>query len=205
MTHYAMVIDQSRCLGCHTCSVACKTINNLPKTIWYNSVSTIGGNTMEAASGEYPNLQMSYLPKACQHCIAPACVEVCPTGASVVNADGIVEIDAETCIGCKTCISACPYEVRVLIEDEPAYYVEQGLGDDMAPAHLSGKVEKCNFCYQRIATGGIPACMDLCPTRARYWGDLDDAESDISKLLAKRNSTRLLEDQGTEPSVYYLK
>ena len=203
MTRYAMAIDLKRCFGCHTCAVACKTSNNLSRDVWWNRVYTEGSEYNDCGTGVFPNVTMRYIPKSCQHCTNAPCVEVCPTGASYIAEDGVVLINQEQCIGCKACITACPYEARTLLE-ETAPYIDVAVGDPIAPEHIVGTVEKCNFCHDRIVNGENPACMDLCPGRARFWGDLDDPESDISKLIAERDYERRLEDQGTEPSVYYL-
>ena len=131
-------------------------------------------------------------------------MRVCPTKATFKRDDGIVTVDEETCIGCKSCMEACPYDVRRLIENEPEYYLELPIGDPAAKSHKGGTVEKCDFCAGRIDRGEKPACMELCPGRARYWGDLDDPESEVSQFLSGRNATVLLEEEGTSPSVYYV-
>lgn len=206
MTRYGMAIDLNRCYGCQTCAAACKVANNLPKELVYNHVYTQGGTSYDCASGTYPQCELSFLPTACQHCAEPACLEVCPTGATQKREDGIVWVDDELCIGCESCIKACPYEgVRTLISDNPEYYVDVQVGEFDAPAHATGTVEKCTFCYNLIDRGEVPACMQLCPGRARYWGDLDDPESEVSKAIAGRETTFLQEEAGTQPSVYYLK
>ena len=148
---------------------------------------------------------MSFLPVQCQHCENPACLEVCPTGATTKDEEtGIVSVDSELCIGCESCIKACPYEgVRTLIKS-PEYYLDVVVGEYDAPPHKGGTVEKCTFCYQRLARGEVPACMDLCPARARHFGDLDDPESEVSKLIKERSYEQLLASEGTKPSVYYL-
>lgn len=205
MTRYGMAIDKTKCIGCKTCLMACKVSNNLPKDVWYNRYVTEGADEEFAAQGTYPNLSMVSYTVTCQHCANAACVEICPTGATAQREDGIVTVDAEKCIGCKSCIQACPYDVRTLVE-KPEFYVDGvTLGRGTTPEHVSGVVEKCTFCSDLIAQGKNPACMDLCPARARSWGDLDDPNSEISKLIASREYDLLLEEEGTEPSVYYLK
>lgn len=205
MTRYGMAIDLSRCIGCNTCAVACKVSNNLPKDVWWNVVHTEGRDFAGTSKGTYGGeMQLSWLPVNCMHCENAVCEEVCPTGATVKRDDGIVTVDEETCIGCKSCMEACPYDVRRLIENEPEYYLELPIGDPAAKSHKGGTVEKCDFCAGRIDRGEKPACMELCPGRARYWGDLDDPESEVSQFLSGRNATVLLEEEGTSPSVYYV-
>ena len=112
---------------------------------------------------------------------------------------------AGSIIGCESCIKACPYEgVRTLIPDEPVYHLDMAVGEADAPRHRGGVVEKCTFCQNLLSRGETPACMILCPGRARYWGDLDDPESAVSKEIASKNYKVLNEEAGTEPSVYYL-
>ncbi len=215
-----MAIDLNRCFGCQTCAAACKMANNLPKELSYNVVytktdrdfSTLGTAVARGAvandnaGGSFPDCELVYLPFACQHCEVPACLEVCPTGATQKDeATGIVTVDSELCIGCESCIQACPYEgVRSLIKGEPEYYLEAVVGEADAPSHRGGTVEKCTFCKNLIDRGEVPACMQLCPGRARYWGDLDDPESDVNKALVGREVLRLHEEGKTEPNVYYL-
>ena len=203
---YAMAIDIEACAGCHACTVACKSNNNLPAGVLYNHVITEGGDYLDTASGTYPeNLTKKHYPVNCQHCSQPACVAVCPTGATYQRDDGIVAINQDDCIGCGSCITACPYDVRMLIEEEPAYVVDFSLGDWDAPKHVANTVEKCTFCTHRLDRGDKPACMELCPGRARYWGDLDDPNSEINAFLEGKDYERLLEDAGTEPNVFYVK
>lgn len=203
--HYGMAIDLQLCFGCTECAVACKSNNNLPNKMWWNRVLTDGGDYPDTAKGTYPNLTMAHYPVSCQHCANPACVKVCPVGATWRDEKtGIVMQDVDKCIGCRMCMGACPYGARVFNWEEPAYAVDFPLGDADAPKHVAGVVEKCTFCGNRIARGEVPACMEHCPGRARHWGDLDDPDSDVSRAITGRTTVRLLEDKGTDPSVYYL-
>lgn len=203
---YGFAIDLRSCMGCHTCTVACKQANNLPVGITWNDVRTDGGEAKDSARGTYPNdLHMVHYPVNCQQCDNPACVEVCPTGASIKREDGLVVVDNETCIGCESCIVACPYHVRTLIKEEPVYSVGFAVGDWDAQVHAANTVSKCTGCAHRVDRGEIPACMELCPGRARYWGDLDDPESDVSKFLEGKEYEQLLVEEGTAPNVYYVK
>ena len=203
--HYGMAIDLKLCFGCTACAVACKSNNNLPNNMWWNRVLTDGGDYPDTAKGTYPQVSMAHYPVGCQHCANPACAKVCPVGATWRDEKtGIVVQDVDKCIGCRMCMGACPYSARTFNWEEPAYAVDFPLGDFDAPKHVAGVVEKCTFCANRLARGEEPACMEHCPGRARYWGDLDDPDSSVSRAIAGRPTVRLLEDKGTEPSVYYL-
>lgn len=203
---YAFAVDTVRCVGCHTCTVACKQENNVPDGVLWNRVVTEGANSLDASVGEYPNVTKSYLTVACQHCENPACTKVCPVGATYKDPEtGVVRQDYDKCIGCRMCMAACPYTgVRSFNWDEPKYALDFATGDAEVPLHQKHTVEKCTFCYQRVTQGQTPACMVLCPGRARHWGDLDDPESEVSKLIASREYKQLLPEEGTKPSVYYL-
>lgn len=219
MTRYGMAIDLHRCVGCQACAAACKIANNNPKDVVYNVVYTKtdydwdtfgtavvkGAVANDNAGGTFPDCTLLYLPVQCQHCENPACEEACPTGATSKDPDtGIVSVDSELCIGCESCIKACPYdEVRTLIKS-PEYYLDVEVGEFDAPPHNAGTVEKCTFCKNLIDRGEVPACMQLCLARARFWGDLDDPESDVSKAIEGREYVHLCEGAGTNPNVYYL-
>ncbi len=206
MTRYGMVIDTSRCIGCHTCVVACKSANNVPRDIFWNRIATEGGDVLDSPGGEYPNNHITIYPMGCQHCENPACVKVCPVGATYKDPEtGVVRQDYDKCIGCRMCMAACPYTgVRSFNWEEPKYALDFATGDRDVPAHQKHTVEKCTFCYQRISKGETPACMVLCPERARHWGDFDDPESGVSQLIASRSHEQLLPEMGTKPNVYYL-
>ena len=203
---YGMAIDIKRCIGCHTCSVTFKEMNNLPNDIWWNRVLTIHGESMDAASAPWPKGKLEFMPVSCQHCANPACVKVCPVGATYKDKDtGVVRQDYDKCIGCRMCMAACPYTgVRSFNWEEPKYSVNFAVGDADVPAHQKHTVEKCTFCWHRLAKGEEPACMVLCPERARFWGDLDDPSSSVSRAMRGRQYKQLLPEKGTKPSVYYL-
>lgn len=202
---YGMAIDLNKCTGCQTCVTSCKLANNLPKGTRWNTVHTEGGTSADTAGGTYPDCTIQHWPVACQHCAEPACVFVCPSGASYKDDEtGIVYADVEICIGCKSCMEACPYDVRTFYEDEPEYALPFAVGNEGVQPHLESTAEKCTMCYNLIEKGENPMCVQACVGYARYFGDLDDPESEIAKLVASRQAVQLHEEYGTKPSVYYL-
>jgi molybdopterin-containing oxidoreductase family iron-sulfur binding subunit len=174
--------------------------------MWWNKVMTVGGESMDAMAGVYPNNTLMYITLACQHCGNPACVRVCPVGATYKREeDGVVFQDYDKCIGCRMCMAACPYSgVRVFNWEEPKHPLDFAVGDKDVPTHQKHVVEKCTFCAHRLARSEEPACVEVCPGRARFFGDLDDPNSEVSRLVATREHKQLLPEQGTNPSVYYL-
>ena len=153
MTQYAILTDLNRGVGCLGCSVACKVVNGVEIGSFWNKVLRIGPFP-DGEGAQFPDVYTYFLPVTCQHCENPACVAVCPTGASHKLPDGTVQIDKEKCIGCQFCAMACPYGVRYLNETERV-------------------VEKCTLCEQKIAQGELPQCVAQCGGRARFFGDLD--------------------------------
>ena len=154
MTQYAIITDLNRCVGCLACTVACKAVNNVPVGAFWIKTLRVGPNPIEGGSGDWPDVEMYFLPIQCQHCADPECVKVCPTGASHKAADGTVQIDKSKCIGYQFCAMSCPYNVRYLNEEERV-------------------VEKCTLCEQKIAQGELPQCVAQCGSRARFFGDLE--------------------------------
>jgi dimethyl sulfoxide reductase iron-sulfur subunit len=201
-----MVIDTKRCIGCHTCAMACKTENNQPASNWWNRVLTVGGKAMDTPAGKSPNLAMSFITLACQHCSNPHCVKVCPVEATYIRKeDGVVIQDYDRCIGCRYCVAACPYTgVRQFNWEKPKYQIAFAVGDADIPPHQKHTVEKCTLCVHRLARGLQPACIEVCPARARYFGDFNDPDSKVSQLLRQRSHFQLLPEKETKPSMYFL-
>lgn len=181
---YAMGIDLERCVGCNACVIACNHRNEVPEEKWRTVVREV------TKGGE-----KYFLPIVCMQCENPPCVTVCPTGASYRDPEnGIVRLKGERCIGCKACMSACPYYIS---EDGPIRFFNP----------KTFVVDKCDFCYESLLSKGYdkPACVVACPAYARLFGDLTDPASEISIELARRPVVfRLKEELGTEPKVYYL-
>ena len=181
--NFAMVIIGDQCIGCDACYVACKTDWDVPalKEAYRTKVWEVEGED------QYGKPTIGFLPTLCNHCDNAPCVDVCPTGASFQrDEDGIVLVEPDMCIGCKACQIACPYDAR--------YYDEE-----------AQTVDKCTFCLPRITEGLDPACVTTCVGESRNFGDISDPNSNVSKLLRDATSvTRLKEDEGTLPNVYYI-
>lgn len=205
MTRLALAIDLKRCIGCTTCSMACKMQNNVPDGMLWNRVLTEGVDIYDGAEGVYPNLSRTYVPFACQHCDNPACQKVCPTNATYTDDKGRVEIDYDKCIGCRMCMAACPYNARVFNWNEPVRSAGADYGDPEVPVRPKGVMEKCTLCKERTDRGEEPMCVKCCPADARIFGDLDDPNSEISRRIRERDAVQLLEHFGTNPKVHYLK
>jgi Fe-S-cluster-containing dehydrogenase component len=205
---WAMVIDQNKCEGCGFCTLACRAHNDIPPEISWNRV---------AAACEIDG-KIVYLARPCMQCEDAPCVSVCPVKASYYRPDGIVMMDYDRCIGCRYCEVACPYNARAFNWEEftgenPAVPTWGTPEVDRRPR---GVVEKCSFCFHRIDRGiaqgltpgvdpeATPACVVNCPVGCRTFGDLNDPESEVSKLLATHVTHRLREDLGTNPRVYYI-
>lgn len=207
---WGMVIDLQKCVGCDSCTVACKVENRTPPGVSYNVV-------VEEEVGTFPNVKRVNVPRPCMQCDEPPCVSVCPVNATYKAEDGTVVIDADRCIGCRYCITACPYGARSFdfgetYADEmqgydqvqaPEWGVDRGERGSYKPP--VGTVRKCTFCMHRTARGEEPACVETCIGDARYFGDLGDPDSLVSRLAADPRSFRLKEELGTSPRVYYLR
>lgn len=206
---WGMLIDINKCIGCNYCTYACQAVNNLADDMLYNVVTT----ETTQSGGEF------YLSRPCMQCAEAPCVHVCPVQATYYRPDGIVAMDYERCIGCRYCQVACPYGARVFNWKQPIETSPKSPEFGMAEVENRprGVVEKCHFCSHRIDKGlqygltpgvdreATPACVVVCPTGARAFGDLNDAASPVSVARNEALVTlRLREELSTEPRVYYI-
>lgn len=174
---YAMVVDTRLCVACKACVLACKAENDLPEGFCRDWL-------VEEVRGEFPALRAENRSERCNHCTDAPCVSACPTGASHFAEGGAVLVTADKCTGCKACMAACPYDAR---------YV-----------HPDGFVDKCTFCLHRVARGDQPACVAVCPTNTLHFGDRNDPESEVARLLQQRKSKVNHPESGAEPNVFFL-
>lgn len=192
---WGMVIDLRRCIGCQSCFSACKSENGVPLGIQFTWVEV-------HERGNYPNIQLLHLPRLCNHCEEPACVPVCPVKARYKREDGIVMQDVNRCIGCRYCIAACPYQVASFVWEEPSGAWPEVWRGLATAKH--GFTVKCHGCYHRVERGLKPACVSSCIGGARIFGDLDDKNSEVRKILDSNPTTTLKGHLGTKPKVFYV-
>ena len=209
-TRWGMVIDVNRCVGCQSCTIACKHANDTTPGVQWRQV-------LDVETGRFPDVGRLFLVVGCQHCAEPPCVPVCPTGATRQRADGLVTMDYDTCIGCGYCAVACPYQARTIVHDESWYYGEETV-QEHAVAHDErlGVAQKCTFCVDRVdeatelgLTPGIdlettPACAASCIAQAIHFGDFANPESNVSRLVAENSSFQMHAELGTDPQIKYL-
>jgi Fe-S-cluster-containing dehydrogenase component len=213
--YWGFICDNEKCIGCGRCVVACKLENKVPWEPEYNRTwverytITEGGEIFvdspnggrdgfeaEYQNSKYQNLRVwksFFVPKLCNQCDNPPCVTVCPVGATYMTEDGVVLIDQKHCIGCAYCIQACPYGARFMLPDSSTAHFGQ-----------ARVVDKCTWCYHRIAKGLLPACVEVCPVRARVFGDLRDPNGAVQIMLTEKRVYVLKPALGTEPRVYYI-
>ena len=175
---YGFVIDQRKCIGCHACTVACKEENQVPLGVNRTWVKYI-------EKGVFPDTRRYFSVMRCNHCDNAPCVTICPTVALYRRADGIVDFDSGRCIGCKSCMQACPYD---------ALYIDPE----------TKTAAKCHYCAHRVEVGLEPACVVVCPVQAIVPGDLDDPHSPIARLVASQQAQVRKPEQGTRPKLFYL-
>ena len=210
MNRWGMVVDINRCVGCQTCTIACKHTNDTPPGVQWRRV-------LDIEQGEYPDVERLFLVTGCQHCAEPPCVPVCPSGATKQRADGLVTMDYDTCIGCGYCAVSCPYQARTIVHDANWYYGEATPQE--AQVHHADRINvanKCTFCIERIDEAGAngltpgidlevtPACAASCISQAIRFGDFADPGSIISELVRDNASFQMHAELGTDPQIKYL-
>ena len=216
-TRYGMVIDAGACIGCRQCMYACKEENNIPDEPqamnWIEvfemdikepvtNVFSVPPSESRTTYTESPLRGKWYLTVACLHCDDPPCVKVCPVGATYMDDNGIIRMDYDKCIGCRNCMGGCPYSARRFNWGEPEIPPEKVNPD--VPVRPKGVVEKCSFCEHRVREGLLPRCVEACPVGARHFGDLNDPESPVSRIMKTDISFRLLDEMSTNPKVFYI-
>lgn len=175
---YGFVIDQDRCIGCHACTVACKDEHKVPVGVFRTWVKYI-------EKGSFPDVSRHFGVMRCNHCEQAPCIEICPTSALFKRDNGIVDFDNSRCIGCKSCMQACPYD---------ALYIDPD----------TSTAAKCNFCAHRVEANLEPACVVVCPTQAIMTGDLDDPQSRVSRIVATQKVATRKPHKGTQPKLFYV-
>ena len=220
---WAMVIDLDRCTGCEACVVACRVENNIPTVGPEEAAKGRSINWIRIEryfEGEYPDVKVKFMPVLCQHCEEAPCEPVCPVYATYHTDEGLSAQVYNRCVGTRYCANNCPYTVRFFNFFDPVWDapLEKALNPEVS-VRTRGVMEKCTFCIQRIRKGEdkakdegrevrdgdvVPACVQTCTTRAMYFGNIADPESEVSKLSKSNRATRLLEELGTKPRVIYL-
>ena len=175
---WAKVIDHTRCIGCHACTTACKSENEVPLSVTRTYVKYVD-------VGQFPTARRAYQVTRCNQCADAPCTHACPTGAMFSRPDGIVDFDKSVCIGCKACIAACPYDAIFINPNDHS-------------------AEKCNFCAHRLDTGLEPACVVVCPTQAILVGDLNDPDSRVGQVVGREATTVRKPEKETHPKLFYL-
>jgi phenylacetyl-CoA:acceptor oxidoreductase subunit 1 len=211
VTRYVMIADLDRCVGCQTCTAACKHTNATPPEIQWRKV-------LDIETGEFPNVQRTFVPVGCQHCSDPPCMHVCPSKATGQRDDGIVTIDYDLCIGCGYCMVACPYDARYKVDEARFAYGKEPNATEAIRFDEGriGVAQKCTFCADTIDEGtakgltpgvdpeATPACVNSCIANALHFGDIEDEQSNVSDLLEENSYFQMHEELETDTGFYYL-
>jgi len=178
MANYGFAIDLRKCIGCHACTIACKAEHQIPVGVNRCWVKTV-------EKGTFPDARRFFFPVLCNQCEEAPCLRICPTNALFKRRDGIVDLHSDSCIGCRACMEACPYD-QLFIDPN------------------TRTAEKCNFCANRVENKLLPACVSVCPTECRIFGDLDDPTTEVAQIVAREAFMVRKPEKGTGPKVFYL-
>jgi len=208
---WGMTVDIDRCVGCQTCTIACKHANDTVPGVQWRKV-------IDVESGTFPDVSRLFMVVGCQHCAEPPCVPVCPTGATKQRDDGLITMDYDLCIGCASCAVACPYQARTIVHKEEFYYGEKTVQEEVvARKDRFGVAQKCTFCIDRVDDGlaaglnpgvdpeATPACAASCITQAIQFGDFNNPDSIVSRLVNERDHFQMHAELGTDPQIKYLR
>lgn len=208
MVQWGMVIDVEKCIGCQTCTISCKVNNHVVDEVFRTQV-------VDYEQGEYPNVNRTFLPAHCNQCDEPKCVSSCPADATWKTEEGVVTIDHQKCTGCKSCVVSCPYGARTYLDRDHEFDEADPFEQRLEAENTLGTVMKCDFCYDEITDAtedgyelgedpeATPHCVNACIADAKHFGDLDDPEDDVTRMVANENVTPLHPERGTEPNIYY--
>jgi len=200
VSRYGLIVDVDRCIGCYSCVVACKSENHTRPGISWIHID-------EKEEGEFPKVSRTYTPVLCMQCATMPCAEACPMGAIFQDEDGIVLVNEEQCrCGQSFCADACPYSAIMINNGRQLYFEGEENPEERAvyEAHRDGLAEKCTLCSHRLKEGELPFCVQACPTKALLFGDLNDPESEISRLVSSGKATPHKDDHTLDVSVFYM-
>lgn len=208
MVQWGMVIEIEKCIGCQTCTASCKVNNKVVDDVFRTKV-------VDYEEGEYPSVNRTFLPAHCNQCDNPKCVSSCPADATWKTEEGVVTIDHDQCVGCKSCVVSCPYGARTYLDEDYEFDGDNAFDQRLEEENTLGTVTKCDFCYDKVKEAteeghelsedpeATPHCVNSCIADAKHFGDLDDPEDEVARMVENENVEPLHPERETGPNVYY--